>query len=64
MHIWEFASPLDPKLIVWSCHKHDGAEEYTILEETADASYNFVVQNVRTGEKFDMYLSEDNRTKS
>ena len=64
IHIWEGTSPLDHKQNSWSFHKRDGAVEYKILKETADTTYNFIVQDLRTGEKFEMHLSEDNWVKS
>ena len=64
MHFWQSTSLQDPSRVSWSFHKHDGSEEYIILKETADPNYNFITQDLKTGEEFDMQLTEHNHKKS
>ena len=64
IHFWQRTSEMDPSRIFWSFDKVEDSEEYKILQNTADPEYNFIVQELRTGEKFDMHLSEKNRLKS
>ena len=62
MHFWQ--RNMGPNHAVWSYNKCDRSEEYMILQATEDPEYNFIVQDLRTGEHFDMLLSDENFLKA
>ena len=49
----------DPSTDSWAFHKYEGSEEYSILKIRTDSEYPFVIQQLETGEKFEMKLKEN-----
>ena len=62
MHVWQ-GSSIDPKISTWSFNKYIDAVEYLILKRTpeAGAEYDFILEDVKTGENYEMNLDTKNR---